>query len=226
MTRDFFHTTYGSTVVSRLGLSASYRPGKADIHKAIDEGINFFFFYGFDGQMTSVLRDVMKRDREKYAVCTGAYNLYWGHPNIRRSLEKRLRQLGTDYLDAFPFLGTTGKREFTGRVRDELVGLRDEGKIGGMGLSGHDRKFIGGLAGKGDLDVAMVRNNAAHRGAENDVFPYLHNHRPFVVGYTATRWRYLMRRPPIARRAVLPPLKPSAETLQPNRAQVLFEPSR
>jgi len=43
--------------------------------------------------------------------------------------------------------------------------------------------------------VLMIRYNAAHRGAEQDIFPYLHLHDPGVVSYTATRWSYLLRRP-------------------------------
>jgi hypothetical protein len=91
MTEEFTHTIFGSTgkKVLRLGLSATYRPSREAIHKAIDEGVNFFFCYGFDTQMTKTLRDIFKTDREKYLVATGAYNLLLGHPNLRRTLEKR-----------------------------------------------------------------------------------------------------------------------------------------
>ena len=41
----------------------------------------------------------------------------------------------------------------------------------------------------------MMRYNAAHRGAEQDIFPHLAAHDPGVISYTATRWRYLLRRP-------------------------------
>ena len=85
MNQDFSHTTLGSTgiTVHRLGLSATYRPGKRAIHEALDEGVNFFFCYGFDTQMTGVLREVLKSKRENYVVVTGAYNLLWGHLNLR-----------------------------------------------------------------------------------------------------------------------------------------------
>jgi aryl-alcohol dehydrogenase-like predicted oxidoreductase len=197
MYQDFLETTLGATGlrVRRLGLSATYRPGKKTIYKALDEGLNFFFFFGIDTQMTGVLRDVLRHDREKYVVCTGAYNLLLGHPNMRRSLEKRLRQLGTDYIDAFLFLGVTKPKHFTSHVREELCRFREEGKVKGIGLSTHHRKFAGELAAQGAVDVLMIRYNAAHRGAEKDIFPFLKNHNPGVVSYTATRWGFLMRRP-------------------------------
>ena len=197
MNQDFTHTILGNTgiTVHRLGLSATYRPGKRAIYKALDEGLNIFFCYGFDTQMTSVLREVMKSRRENYTVATGAYNLLLGHPNLRRTLEKRLRQLGTDYIDVFLFLGVTKEKHFPNHVREELCRFREEGKVRSIGISTHNRKFAGKLAAEGALDVIMIRYNAAHRGAEQDIFPYLEQYNPGVVGYTATRWRYLLRRP-------------------------------
>jgi aryl-alcohol dehydrogenase-like predicted oxidoreductase len=197
MSENFTHTVLGSTGmrVHRLGLSATYRPGKRTIHRAIDEGVNFFFGFGVDTQLTSVLRDVFKSNRDRYVLATGAYNLLLGYPNLRRTLEKRLRQFRTDYIDAFLFLGVTNPKHFPDRAREELYRFREEGKVRSIGMSCHDRKFIGRLAAEGALDVFMLRYNAAHRGAERDIFPNLNNHNPGVVAYTATRWTFLMRRP-------------------------------
>lgn len=197
MNSDFNHATLGRTgiPVFRLGLSASYRPGKRAIYRSIEEGINFFFAFGMDTQMTSALRDVIRNDREKFVIATGAYNYIWGHQNIRRTLEKRLRQFGTDYIDTFLFLGVMNEKEFPQRARDEMLRLRDEGKVRSVGMSCHDRKFAGKLAAEGALDVFMIRYNAAHRGAEQDIFAHLEAHDPGIVSYTATRWTYLLRRP-------------------------------
>jgi aryl-alcohol dehydrogenase-like predicted oxidoreductase len=41
----------------------------------------------------------------------------------------------------------------------------------------------------------MIRYNAAHRGAEQEIFPFLRAHDPGVVSYTATRWEALLKRP-------------------------------
>jgi len=197
MNANFTHTVLGHTgiPVCRLGLSASYWPGRRTIHQAIDEGVNFFFAFGIDSQMIAVMRDVLKRDRDRYVLATGAYNLIVGYPNLRRTLEKRLRQFRTDYIDVFLFLGVTKEKEFPERAREELRRFREEGKVRAVGISCHDRKFIGELAAQGALDVFMVRYNAAHRGAELDIFPYLEKQNPGIVSYTATRWTYLLRRP-------------------------------
>jgi aryl-alcohol dehydrogenase-like predicted oxidoreductase len=181
--------------VYRLGLSASYRPGREAIYKALDAGLNYFFCYGIDWQMTRVLRDLPRSARENLVIATGAYNLLWWYPNLRRTLEKRLRQLGTDYIDVFLFLGLMGKETYIERVLEELHRFREEGKVRAIGVSTHARKLGGELAARGTINALMMRYNAAHRGAEQDIFPHLALHNPIVINHTATRWTYLLRRP-------------------------------
>jgi predicted aldo/keto reductase-like oxidoreductase len=194
---DFKHTILGRTglIVHRLGLSATHRPGREAVRYAIDRGVNYFFCYGFDSQLTKTIRDLPPSEKDKLIVSTGAYNLLIGHPNLRRTLEKRLRQIGKDYIDVFLFLGVTQPKHLTDLVREEMIKFRDEGKVRFIGMSCHNRRFHGEEAKRGDLDVLMLRYNAVHRGAEEDIFPHLAAHDPGVVSYTATRWRYLLRRP-------------------------------
>ncbi len=197
METDFLRARFGKDGprVHRLGLSASYWPGKRVIHRALDEGMNYFFAYGFDLQMTAVMRDVLRKDRSRCVLATGAYNLICGHLSLRRTLEKRLRQFRTDYLDLFLFLGVFKEEQFPPSVLEELRCLRAEGKVRRIGLSTHDRKLAGRLASEGAVDALMIRYNAAHRGAETEIFPFLEKHDPALVSYTATRWRCLLRRP-------------------------------
>ena len=194
---DFKTAVLGQTglTIHRLGLSGTYRPGKKAIYEAIDNGVNFFFCFGIDTQLIRVLKDVMKTNREKFVVATGSYNYIWGRQNTIKALEKRLRQLGTDYIDIFLFLGVMKEKEFSNHIKAELCQIRDQGKARAIGISTHDRKFAGRLMDEGILNAIMMRYNAAHRGAETEIFPYLAKHNPAVISYTATRWSYLTRRP-------------------------------
>jgi aryl-alcohol dehydrogenase-like predicted oxidoreductase len=197
MCQNWTHAMLGKTGirVHRLGLCATYWPGKKAVYRALDAGLNFFFCFGVDFQMIRVLREVFQKERERYIVATGAYNLILGYPNLRRTLEKRLRQLKTDYIDVFLFLGVTKPKHFPEKAREELFRSKEEGKIKSVGISTHDRAFAGRMAKEGALDVLMIRYNAAHRGAEQDTFPFVSEHNPGIVAYTATRWRYLLKRP-------------------------------
>jgi len=64
-----------------------------------------------------------------------------------------------------------------------------------VGASIHDRPRAGRLAEDSILDLLMIRYNAAHPGAEQEIFPHLARRHPAVVAYTATSWRKLLRAP-------------------------------
>jgi hypothetical protein len=51
------------------------------------------------------------------------------------------------------------------------------------------------LAEDSPLDLLMIRYNAAHPGAEREIFPHLDTRKPAVIAYTATSWRKLLKRP-------------------------------
>jgi len=198
LAEDFLHTILGrgGKPVHRLGLSASHRPGKRTIYRAIDEGLNVFFFFRIDRQMISVMKDVFRQNREYYVAVTGAFNVRMGRPDLRRVLEARLRQLNTDCLDIFLFLGIMNSKHLRDDVKEELVKLKGEGKTKAVGISTHDMRLAGYLAEEGILDVLMIRFNAAHRGAEQSIFPCLFNKgHPTIIGYTATRWGKLLKKP-------------------------------
>lgn len=192
----FLRTTLGRTgwPVFRMGLSASYRPGRRAVLIAIDRGVNYFFAYGFDAQMTGALREVFRSRRQGLILATGGYNWILWRSNLRRSLERRLRQFGTDYLDVFMFMGVMKPEQLPDTVLEEMMRFKEEGKVRAIGISTHDRRLAGALAARGALDVLMIRYNAAHRGAEVDIFPHLAVHDPGLVSYTATRWSHLLRR--------------------------------
>jgi aryl-alcohol dehydrogenase-like predicted oxidoreductase len=197
MMPDFLRAPLGKigTPVCRIGLSATYRPGRQTVFKALDEGLNYFLYFGFDNHMTSVLRETVPARRDQYVLATGAYNLIWGHQNLRQTLERRLRQMRTDYIDVFHFFGVTRRAYFTPWVREELQAVRESGLVRAVSMSTHDRRFAVELAREGVLDAMMIRYNAASTGAETEIFPHLPESNPAVVSFTATRWSYLLRRP-------------------------------
>jgi aryl-alcohol dehydrogenase-like predicted oxidoreductase len=197
MMPDFPRVPLGKigTPVCRIGLSATYRPGRQTVFKALDEGLNYFQFFGFDRHMTSVLRETVPARRDQYVLATGAYNWIWGHQDLRRTLERRLRQMRTDYIDVFHFFGVTRRAYFTPRVRQELQAVRESGLVRAVSISTHDRQFAVELAREGTLDAMMIRYNAASTGAETEVFPHLPESNPAVVSFTATRWTSLLRPP-------------------------------
>jgi aryl-alcohol dehydrogenase-like predicted oxidoreductase len=180
--------------VHRLGLAANYGIDEASIRAAMDRGLNYLFYTFRSGKLLDPLRDALRKDREKYVVATLPTLGFFGG-SVRRGAEAALKKLGTDYLDVFQlgWLGVTSA--WTDSTIKELRHLKESGKVRALGVSIHDRERAGRLAEDSPLDLLMIRYNAAHPGAERDIFPHLEKRKPAVVAYTATSWRKLLKAP-------------------------------
>ncbi len=179
--------------VFRLGLAGNYGIDEAGVRAAIERGINYLYLTP-RGPMARPLREALARERDKLVVATGPL-VGWFGGSVRRSAERNLKKLGTDYLDIFqlPWLGVGSA--WTASTLRELEHLKTSGKVRALGVSIHDRERAGKLAEDSPLDVLMIRYNAAHPGAERDIFPHLAKRQPHVIAYTATSWRKLLKPP-------------------------------
>ena len=80
---------------------------------------------------------------------------------------------------------------------DAAQRLKARGLVRHLMMSTHNRPslqdhFRAFERGESPYDAFMLRYNAVHRGAEQDVFPHLPaNRRPGILAYTATRWGHL-----------------------------------
>jgi predicted aldo/keto reductase-like oxidoreductase len=180
--------------VFRLGLAANFGIDEDGVRAAMDRGVNLFLWTLRTGGLKSPLRQALKERRESVAV-VGYAAIGWFGWGVRSGAEKLLKKLGTDYLDVYQ-LGWLGvSSAWTSAIERELLHLRDSGKVRALSVSIHDRQRAGQLARSSPLDMLMIRYNAAHPGAEQDIFPSLSAGRPSILAYTATAWRRLLKRP-------------------------------
>jgi len=180
--------------VFRLGLATNFGVEGADVEWALEQGVNYLFWTPKARNVTQSLRTVLKRDRESVVLACGPTTGYFGG-GIRTTCERLLKKFDTDYLDVFQLFWLGRASAWTPSTMDALVSLRESGKVRAIGVSIHDRERAGRLAEESPLDLLMIRYNAAHPGAEKDIFPHLAKRKPAVVAYTATRWRALLNRP-------------------------------
>jgi len=180
--------------VFRLGLATNFGIEGADLEWALEQGINYVFWTPNTRRVTPSLKTALNRDRESFVLASGPTIGYFGG-SIIRACDRLLKTLGTDYLDVFQLFWLGRTSIWTSATMDALVSLRESGKVRAIGISIHDRKRAGKLAADSPLDMLMVRYNAAHTGAEQDIFPHLSKRKPAIVAYTATRWRGLLKRP-------------------------------
>lgn len=179
--------------IFRLGLSGSFGLDEAGCREGL-ERMQYVFWSPRMKALTAALRDALARDRDRYVVSAGPLLGYFPGA-VRRAAEAALRTLRVDRLDVFQLYWLGKMSAFTAAVREELIRLREEGKVRVLGVSIHDRLRAATLAQDPAVDLLMIRYNAAHPGAEHDIFPRLARRRPVVVAYTATAWRKLLRPP-------------------------------
>lgn len=180
--------------VSRLGLAGGYGVPAHTVEKAYHEyGINYFYWSTPRKKgMRNGLRNLVKKNRSDLVIVLQSYD----HLGLmlNRSIRGGLKNLNTDYADV-ALLGYYNHYP-SERVINEALELKEKGLIRHIALSGHNRKLFGEIAGMKDnpIDIFMVRYNAAHRGAEGDIFPFLPKEdSPGLTIYTATRWGQLMK---------------------------------
>jgi aryl-alcohol dehydrogenase-like predicted oxidoreductase len=108
-------------------------------------------------------------------------------------VERALAGLGIERADIL-FLGWVNSMPRK-RILEGARRLKQEGKVRFLGVAGHQRRFHGEMVRREDspLDVHQVRYNAAHRGAEEEVFKDLPRNPPGMTTYTATRWGKLLQ---------------------------------
>jgi len=176
--------------VFRMGIAGNYGIDSSDVEWAAEQGANYWVWGASFKKVTAGIKEVIRKNREKNVVAMLGWGFFgW---QIRQSVEKALRKLNTDYLDVFK-LGWLGRTSiYSQGIIDSLLKLKQEGKIKAIGTSIHDRQRAGQLAQDSELDLLMIRYNAKHTGAEEDIFPHLKKRNPAVVSYTALAWKQLI----------------------------------
>jgi len=183
--------------VSRLGLGSSYGVSGKDVDRAIERGVNYLYWGSrrrddFGKAITRAAR----RDRDRLCVVVQTYSR--SALALGPSLELALRRLRLDHADVL-LLGWHN-HEPSARVLERVARLQEKGMFRHLAVSGHRRPAFVDFAGDPRYSILHIRYNAAHPGAESDVFPHLaRDGRPGMVAYTATRWGSLLsarRMPP------------------------------
>jgi len=160
--------------IGRLGISSSYGVKSSSIEEAFEHGCNYLswgtFVKGHSDEMKKAVQNIIKNGRRDQLVLS--YYTY-AHSNYfsEKYLQKKLKAAGTDYVDVL-LLGYFSNRPRQGLI-DGAIKLREKGLVRFIGISGHNRKLFPKLEEEGIFDVFHTRYNAAHRGAEKDVFPYM-----------------------------------------------------
>src|SRR6266545_4804288 len=178
--------------VLALGASGNYGLGPADVVRAYHElGVRYFHVAASIAPGIRELVEQGHRDR----LVIGAGTMASGARAIRDAWAAEAQALRVDVIDVWHLYFVRTRFGVRAGVWEEMRRLKQEGRVRALAISCHDRRLARRLADELDLDALMIRYNAAHRGAEQDIFETLPPSpaRPGVVAYTATRWGRLLR---------------------------------
>ena len=179
-----------SLMAGPLGVAASYGAPASAFEEAFEKGCNYFYWGSMRKRdMRDALRNIRgKGKRDQLIVVLQSYSR--SASLMESFLGSGLRKLGLDHADVL-LLGWHNKRPAQ-RILDKALQLKEKGMVRFLGISGHNRRLFPEVARENVFDLFHVRYNAAHRGAEQEIFPHIGGDgRPGVVSYTATRWGQL-----------------------------------
>jgi predicted aldo/keto reductase-like oxidoreductase len=177
--------------VGRLGVSASYGAPAEAFEEAFEKGCNYFYWGSKrkSGMRQAIINICRKGKRDELVVLIQSYSR---SPFLMEVFFKNaLNSLNIDSADVL-LLGWH-KRRPSQRMLEKCLDMKAKGLYRYLAISSHNRPLFPRLAQDNVFDIFHLRYNAAHRGAETEVFDQLNDQkRPGIVSYTATRWGQLL----------------------------------
>jgi aryl-alcohol dehydrogenase-like predicted oxidoreductase len=192
MKLSFDRATLGRTglEVGRLGISAGYGVPTHAVERAFEQGVNYLYFGSQrTKQFAQALRN-LSGQRDRMVLLIQSYSRIAAL--VGGSLERALGAIGYDHADLL-LLGMWQKA-VPARILDAAREAQRRGLVRHLAVSTHQRTLVPEIARGSDYSVVHFRYNAAHTGAERDIFPHLPAaDRPGLVSFTATSWGQLTR---------------------------------
>lgn len=194
----FFQFEQINKLVFRLGLATrgNTHLSKDDVLFALEQGLNYWNWCGHEDGMSQAVKALGSRRNQ---IVIAAQLSARDSKGIQYEMEQILDQLETDYLDVATLYYVEQEKEWKEIMAplgafEGLRELQDKGKVKMIGLTTHQRQLAAQILNEANLDLLMIRYNAAHRGAEEIIFPVTQRSKTPVVAFTALRWQDLLKK--------------------------------
>ena len=177
--------------VGPLAVSGGYGVDTRSLRKAVDRGGNYWYHGSFrKPAMTVAIREIVQAgQRDQLVVVLQSYSRSGLLMDF--TFKRGLKLLGLDRAEVLLLGWYNGMP--SERVLERAQRLKEQGLVRHLAISGHHRPSFVKFAADPRFGALHIRYNAAHPGAEKDVFPAMpKENRPGVVAYTATSWGKLL----------------------------------
>ena len=192
--------------VPRLGVATRGNTTLAvdDVHYAIERGVRYFNWCGKPDGLSRAVAELGARRPE---LVLAAQLKARSADEAEREMDWILEETRSERLEVGTLYYVESEQEWREIVKpggawDAFARRREQGQLALLGVTSHQRALAASWAaerapdGAPRLDMLMVRYNAAHVGAERDVFPAASRLGVPVVTFTALRWRDLLEPTP------------------------------
>lgn len=177
--------------VGPLAVSGGYDVDARSLREALDRGVNYWYHGSIRrAGMTAAIRETVAAGRrDDLVIALQSYSRWaWF---MEMTFERGLKALGLDHADVL-LLGWFNSMP-PDAVMERVEKMRARGLFRFLAVSSHERAMFPKFAADKRFDILHIRYNAAHPGAERDVFPVMGaENRPGTVAYTATSWGQLL----------------------------------
>ena len=195
--------------ICRLGLATRGNTSldRSSVEAALEAGVDYLNWCGHTDGMRDAIRNLGSKRR---SVAIAVQLQSRTAPLARRELAAIKRDLDTAYIDVVTYYYVEDPAEWAeiiapGGAAEVLDEERARGTITTIGLTTHQRSLGAQLAQSGRIDLLMIRYNAAHRGAEEEVFPITRKLGVSAVAFTCLRWGALLQETPQDPQGFVPP---------------------
>jgi aryl-alcohol dehydrogenase-like predicted oxidoreductase len=183
--------------LAALGVRAYGPPGLRllpdDVEAAHHEhGINTFMVHPWLPSLLEGVRRLVRAGHRDRLTLITEFGVPLG-PWVRRHWERLARLVGVEVIDVYLYGWLRARWQLGVGTWAAMESLKRAGQVRAIGFSSHDRPLALAVARERAADVLMIRYNAAHRGAEGEVFTALGANRPAIIAYTATCWGLLLK---------------------------------
>ncbi len=172
--------------ISEIGLGSAYiyQAGFDNVVKilrrAYEGGINYYDMATADGSafpmykeaLSDVRKDILYQIHFGADYAGGAYGWSLDFDTIKRSVDRQLKELGTDYID-YGFIHCQDEKSDwetyqRNGIYDYILRLKDEGVVKHIGLSSHTPSVIQRIMDDTEIDMLMFSVNPAYDYGEGE----------------------------------------------------------
>ena len=166
--------------ISEIGIGSGYMFGAGmdeavrALRRAVEGGINYFDLAAGDGATFPIWGEALSEIRKSlyYQIHFGAdytagtYGWSLDLETIKRSVDKQLKELRTDYID-YGFIhcqdeASDWETYLKNGVYDYILSLKKAGAVRHVGLSSHTPAVIGRIMDDAEIDMLMFSVNPAY----------------------------------------------------------------